>query len=229
MKKACFITGTDTNVGKTLVACALLRAFVEQGEKAVGMKPVAAGCEETSAGLRCDDVASLCAAGNVAAPLRLVNPYALISPVAPHLAAAQAGVDIHLETIMDAFRQLQDMADVVVVEGVGGFAVPLNEREDTADLTQRLGLPVILVVGLRLGCLNHALLTVEAIRQRGLRLAGWVANQIESDMPFLRENIVALERRLSAPLLGVLPYHEGLTAAEAAGLLQVKLLVRLEL
>lgn len=226
MKKAYFITGTDTNVGKTLVACALLRAFVAQGEKAVGMKPVAAGCEETSVGLRCDDVVSLRAAGNVAAPPQLVNPYALIPSVAPHLAAAQANVDIRLETIADAFRQLQEMADVVVVEGVGGFAVPLNEREDTADLAQQLGLPIILVVGLRLGCLSHAVLTAAAIRQRGLRLAGWVANQIESGMPFLQENIAALEHRLAAPLLGVLPYREGLTAVEANGLLQMGLLAR---
>ncbi|MDD5240361.1 MAG: dethiobiotin synthase [Sulfuricella sp.] len=224
MKKAYFITGTDTHVGKTLVACTLLHAFAGQGKKAVGMKPVAAGCEETSTGLRCDDVARLCAAGNVAAPPQLVNPYALIPPVAPHLAAAQAGVEIRLETIVDAFRQLRDLADVVVVEGVGGFAVPLNDREDTADLAQQLGLPVILVVGLRLGCLNHALLTAEAIRQRGLKLAGWVANQIEPEMPFLRENIVALERRLAAPLLGELPCREGLAAVEAAGLFRMELL-----
>lgn len=228
MKKAYFITGTDTNVGKTLVACALLRAFAEQGMKAVGMKPVAAGCEEAPSGLRCEDVVSLCAAGNVAAPPHLVNPYALVPPVAPHLAAAQVKVDIRLETIVDAFRQLQDMADVVVVEGVGGFAVPLNELEDTADLAQQLGLPVILVVGLRLGCLSHALLTAEAIRQRGLRLAGWVANQIEPDMLFLQENIVTLEHRLAAPLLGVLPYREGLSSAEAAGLLRMTLLTRPE-
>ncbi|MCE5181273.1 MAG: dethiobiotin synthase [Betaproteobacteria bacterium] len=224
MKKAYFVTGTDTNVGKTLIACGLLRAFVGLGERAVGMKPVAAGCEETPDGLRCDDVVKLCAAGNVVAPPQLVNPYALIPPVAPHLAAMQANVAIHIEAIVDAFRQLQEMADVVVVEGVGGFAVPLNEREDTADLAQQLGLPVILVVGLRLGCLNHALLTAEAIRQRGLRLAGWVANQIEPGMPFLQENIAALEYRLAAPLLGVLPYREGLTAVEAAGSLQMTLL-----
>lgn len=228
MKKAYFITGTDTNVGKTLVACALLRAFAGQGEKVVGMKPVAAGCEETSTGLRCEDVVKLCAAGNVIAPPQLVNPYALIPPVAPHLAATQANVVVRLETIVNAFQQLQDLADVVVVEGVGGFAVPLNESEDTADLAQQLGLPVILVVGLRLGCLSHALLTAEAIAQRGLKLAGWVANQIEPGMPFLQENIATLERRLAAPLLGVLPYREELSAVEAEGLLQVKLLARPE-
>lgn len=223
MKEAYFITGTDTHVGKTLVACALLHAFAAQGKKAVGMKPVAAGCEETPAGLCCDDVARLRAAGNVAAPPQLVNPYALVPPVAPHLAAAQAGVEIRLETIVAAFRQLQDLADVVVVEGVGGFAVPLNDRDDTADLAQRLGLPVVLAVGLRLGCLNHALLSAAAIRQRGLKLAGWVANRIEPDMPFLRENIEALERRLGAPLLGELPYREGLTAVEASEWLRSKL------
>ncbi|MCL4471515.1 MAG: dethiobiotin synthase [Gammaproteobacteria bacterium] len=224
MKKAYFITGTDTNVGKTLIASALLRAFVSRGFRAVGMKPVAAGCEETTGGLRCADVESLRAAGNVAAPPELVNPYALVLPVAPHIAAERAGVEIGIGTVLDAFRRLQAMSDVVVVEGVGGFMVPLNRREDTADMAQRLGVPVILVVGMRLGCLNHALLSAQVMKQRGLRLAGWVANQIEPGMPFLRENVAALEHGLQAPLLGEVPYQEGLSADEVAGLLRMALL-----
>jgi len=220
MKKAYFITGTDTGVGKTLVACALLRAFVRQGNKAVGMKPVAAGCVETAAGWRCEDVENLRAAGNVAAPQELINPYALTLPVAPHIASARMGLDIRLGKIEQSCLKLREMAEVVVVEGVGGFMVPLNGREDTADMAQLLGLPVIMVVGLRLGCLSHALLSAQAIRQRGLTLAGWVANQIEPDMPFVQDNIAALEQRLKGPLIGVVPYRPGLSAEEMARLLR---------
>ena len=221
MKKAYFITGTDTGVGKTLVACALLRAFVHQGNKAVGMKPVVAGCVETPDGLRCEDVDNLLVAGNVTAPQEWVNPYALTLPIAPHIASAQAGLDIQIEKIAESCLKLRELAEVVVVEGVGGFMVPLNHHEDTADMAQALKLPVIMVVGLRLGCLNHALLTTQEIRRRGLALAGWVANQIEPDMPFAQENVAALEQRLKAPLIGVVPYCKGLSVEEVAGLLRM--------
>ena len=224
MSQAYFVTGTDTGVGKTLVAAALLHAFAGRGVAAVGMKPVAAGCERIAGGLRCEDVDRLRAAGNVAAPPELVNPYALVPPVAPHIAAEQAGEEICLETIAGSFLRLREMAEVVVVEGVGGFMVPLNSQQDTADLAEMLGLPVVLVVGLRLGCLSHALLTAAAVERRGLELAGWVANQIEPGMPLLQANVTALEQRLHAPLLGVVPYREGLTAAVAAGWLCVELL-----
>ena len=224
MNSAFFVTGTDTGVGKTLVSCALLHAFAGRGFSVVGMKPVAAGCEETPAGLRCEDVARLRAAANVSAPAQWVNPYALAPAIAPHIAAAQAGVEINLDTIAQAFRQLREMANVVVVEGVGGFMVPFNEREDAADLAQRLELSVILVVGLRLGCLSHALLSAEAVKRRGLVLAGWVANQVEPDMPFLQDNVAALQQRLQAPLLGTVPYLETPSAGEVSGLLQVELL-----
>ena len=220
MKQAYFITGTDTGVGKTLVSCALLQAFVKQGVKAVGMKPVAAGCVETPAGLCCEDVEHLRAAGNVDAPLDWVNPYALALPVAPHVAAEQAGVEINLEQIEWSFRQLREIADVTVVEGVGGFVVPLNARQDTADMAKMLGLPVILVVGMRLGCISHALLSAQAVRQRGLTLAGWVANRIDPDMLFVRDSIAALENRLEAPLIGVVPYCKYHSAAEVAKLLR---------
>jgi dethiobiotin synthetase len=224
MKKAYFITGTDTGVGKTLVACALLQAFVRQGNKAVGMKPVAAGCVETPAGLCCEDVDNLRAAGNVAAPQEWVNPYALISPVAPHIAAEQGGVEVSLEKIDRSFRQLREMADVTVVEGIGGFVVPLNARQDTADMAEMLGLPVILVVGMRLGCINHALLTAQAIRHKGLRLVAWVANRIDPDMSAFDENLHALEIRLAAPLLGIIPYQVEINLAVASGLMDLNIL-----
>jgi len=224
MKEAYFITGTDTGVGKTLVACALLQAFVKRGGTAVGMKPVAAGCVEMSASLRCEDVENLSAAGNVAAPREWVNPYALISPVAPHIAAEQAGVEISLEKIGRSFRQLREMADVTVVEGVGGFVVPLNVRQDTADMAEMLGLPVILVVGMRLGCINHALLTAQAIRHKGLRLVAWVANRIDPGMSAFDESLRALETRLAAPLLGVIPYQAEADSAMASGLMDLNIL-----
>lgn len=206
MKQAYFITGTDTGVGKTFVSCALLRAIAAQGRRAVGMKPVAAGCRSEHGRLVSDDVTQLLAAGNVEADWDTVNPYAFEPPLAPHIAAAMAGTPIRLEPILDRFARLQAQADVVIVEGVGGFRVPLNASQDTADLALALQLPVILVVGMRLGCLNHALLSSEAILRCGLRLAGWVANQVEPEMPALQENIAALELRLPAPRIATVPF-----------------------
>jgi dethiobiotin synthetase len=223
---AYFVVGTDTGVGKTLVSAALLRAFALQGKRVVGMKPVAAGCGPAPEGPVCGDVESLSAAGNVAAPRDLVNPYALTPPIAPHIAAQQAGAEIDLSRIVAAFDQLRQLAEVVVVEGVGGFMVPLNARQDTADLALTLGLPVILVVGMQLGCISHALLTAEAISRRGLRLAGWVANQIDPAMPVFTENVQALEQRLKAPLLGVMPYSDAPCPESAAGHLRLDLLSR---
>jgi len=201
-----FVTGTDTGVGKTLVACALLRAFAAAGRRVAGMKPVAAGADETAEGLINADVQLLRAASSVAAPLALVNPYCFKPPVAPHIAAEQAGVTIVLTRIAQAFAQLAAVADFVIVEGVGGFCVPLNCHEDAADLARYLGLPVILVVGLRLGCLNHALLTAQAVRARGLTLAGWIVNRIDPAMAVADENIRALAARLDAPLVGEIEF-----------------------
>ena len=197
-----FVTGTDTGVGKTLVSCALLHAYAAMGKCAVGMKPVAAGCEDGA----CEDVEMLRRASGVQAPRELVNPYAFVPPVAPHVAAEEAGVTIELEPIRRAYLGLTELAEVVVVEGVGGFRVPLNPREDTADLAKVLGLPVVLVVGMRLGCLSHALLTAEAVAARGLVLAGWVANRIDPGMERFPFSLEALLRRLDAPLLGVIEY-----------------------
>ncbi|MFZ4791886.1 MAG: dethiobiotin synthase [Candidatus Competibacteraceae bacterium] len=203
MNRTFFIVGTDTGVGKTQVACALLYATRQLGLSAVGMKPIAAGIEADGGN---EDVTRLFAASSIQPPVALVNPYLYDSPIAPHLAAAEAGRPIVIALIQQALAQLQTLADVVWVEGVGGFRVPLDDQQDTADLAVALALPVVLVVGMRLGCLNHALLTAEAIERRGLYLAGWVANQIDPAMARFEANLATLQRRLNAPLLGVTPY-----------------------
>jgi dethiobiotin synthetase len=216
-----FITGTDTNVGKTLIACALLHGFAAQSKRVVGMKPVAAGCR--AEGIH-EDVRQLRAASNVLASLGQVNPYCFVPAVAPHLAAQFAGVIINLERIVASFTELAGQADVVIVEGAGGFLVPLNDREDSADLVTQLGLPIILVAGMRLGCLNHALLTAQAIAARGLVLAGWVANCVDENMVMLDENIAALQQRITAPMLGVVPYQVQPDTKVAANFLNLNLL-----
>lgn len=201
-----FVTGTDTGVGKTLISAALLHAFAARGLRVVGMKPVAAGCEWRDGVAYWDDVEQLRAAANVDAAQALVNPYRFEPAIAPHIAAAQAGGAIRLDVIARACDALHAQADVVIVEGAGGFRVPLNDREDMADLARALSLPVILVVGMRLGCINHALLSAEAIRHAGLPLAGWVANRIDPAMAQFDASLAALQQRLAAPLLGVVPW-----------------------
>ena len=212
MGQGFFVTGTDTGVGKTLIACALLRAFAAEGRSVVGMKPVAAGSE---AG-RWADVEALTGASSVRAPARLVNPYAFEPAIAPHIAAEIAGARIEIEAIARAYDGLSRLAEVVVVEGVGGFLVPLNARNTGADLAERLALPVVLVVGMRLGCLNHALLTRAQIEARGLRCAGWVGNCVLPEMPYLEANIRALKERLECPPLGVVPFQPDPDPAAAA-------------
>lgn len=214
--QAYFLTGTDTGVGKTLAACALLRAAAHRGLSTVGMKPIAAGTDADGS-----DVDKLIAAGTVTASRDLVNPYCFSEPVAPHIAAADERRTIDIDVIGAAYKRLADKADFVVVEGVGGFRVPLGEDVDSADLAQALDLPIILVVGLRLGCINHALLTAEAIRARGLGLAGWIANRIDPAMARWQENLATLESRLAAPLLGVLPRQEKSDADRLGELLKL--------
>ena len=202
-----FITGTDTGVGKTRVAERLLRALAQQGERAVGMKPVASGCRVTDAGLRSEDAERLLAAGNVPADYPEVNPYAFVPAIAPHLAARGGNVEIGLPRILESFRRLRARADWIVAEGVGGWKVPLAERLMLADVVRAMQLPVIVVVGLRLGCLNHALLTIEAIQRDEIALAGWIANRIDPEMERVEENIAALESRIAAPLLARFPHE----------------------
>lgn len=209
---AYFITGTDTGVGKTRVSCALIHALRQAGHaRVVGMKPVAAGCDwiEGQDGhpghWLNEDVAQLRAASSLQVPSSFDNPYALPEAVSPHIAARNDEVVIDLGLIEASFHALRQHTDAVVVEGAGGFIVPLSEAPGewatSADLAQRLRLPVILVVGLRLGCLNHALLTQEAIASRGLTLAGWVANQVDPIMPAVDENVETLRQRIQAPML----------------------------
>ncbi len=206
----CFVTGTDTGVGKTHASATLLHALRAGGYRTVGMKPVASGSEWRDGGWHNDDVAQLRAASAVDAPLTEVCPFLLRTPCSPHLAAAQEGVRITRAPIRDAFDALRRRADAVVVEGVGGFHVPLDAgavRWSTADLAVMLGVPVVMVVGIRLGCLNHAVLTAEAIRARGLTLAGWIANRVDPDMLLADENIATLHDALDMPCLGELPWQ----------------------
>ncbi len=196
MSRGYFITGTDTGIGKTWVAAALIRALVRRGESVVGMKPVASGDVGRSR-----DAEQLIRASNVEADYDDINPYLFAEPVSPHLAARQAQTPVELALIAERYRRLAQQADVVIVEGVGGWLAPLTETRSVQALALKLGLPVILVVGMRLGCLNHALLAEQAIRQSGARLVAWVANCIDPDMLRLEENIATLERGMAAPLL----------------------------
>jgi dethiobiotin synthetase len=212
----CFVTGTDTEIGKTLVSSAILHKLVESGHRACGMKPVAAGAELVEGELHNEDADMLAAAGNVHLPQNITTPFMLREPCAPHIAAALEGVTIEPVPIIAAYAEILAASDAVVVEGVGGFCVPFSTTFDSAQLAEQLNLPVILVVGMRLGCISHALLTVEAIVARNLVLAGWVANTADPDMRFFEENIEALAARIPAPLLGIVPRLEQATAANAA-------------
>ena len=203
------VTGTDTEIGKTLVSAALLHGFAGLGLRAAAMKPIAAGAFERDGEWHNEDADQLDAAANVALPPSIRTPFLLKEAAAPHIAAARENVSLDIARIVDAHKFAVQQADVVVVEGVGGFRVPLTDVHDTADLAFALNLPVVLVVGMRLGCISHALLSAEAIAARGLHLVGWVANQIDPAMLFPAENIEAIRLRLdsqyNAPLLGTIP------------------------
>ncbi len=196
MKQAFFVTGTDTGVGKTYVACKLIRDYVAQGHRVIGMKPVAAGGDLVNGQWVNDDVLRLEEASNVKAPRELINPYSFKEAVAPHIAAEKVGVEIKIDVIKQAFQALSKLADIIIVEGAGGFLVPLNNQQSMADLPAALNIPVILVVGMKLGCINHSLLTVEAIKARGLSLHGWVANQIEPEMAFYNKNMATIAEKI---------------------------------
>ena len=204
MNLAYFITGTDTGIGKTYASCALLHAFRKKGLKSIGMKPIAAGCNHKGIN---EDVLALKDASNIQASAALINPYCFTEPIAPHLAAHEQNIIIDGQRISQAVNTLRQQADCVIVEGVGGFMVPLGPEWTTADLATELKLPIILIVGLRLGCLNHALLTQAALQQRQLPFVGWIANTIDPSLPRQNENIHTLQHRLKAPLLGCLPYR----------------------
>lgn len=204
----CFVTGTDTGVGKTLVSTGLLHALAPHHRRVVGMKPVAAGVVPWGEDWASEDAIALRSASTLAVAPELDNPVLLLDPLSPHIAAERAGVQIDIGAIVRSYQALAAQADAVVVEGAGGFHVPLTDTQTGADLAQALALPVVLVVGLRLGCLSHALLTAEAIRARGLVLVGWVANRVDPEMEAADENIAYLRARLGVPLLAEVPYQD---------------------
>ena len=195
MSESVFITGTDTGVGKTYVAVKLMQQYIAQGHKVIGMKPIAAGCEMIDGIWQNEDVAKLMAASNVQAPREWVNPYCFDEPIAPHIAAAKHGVQIDMAEIQQAYENLKSLADIVVVEGAGGLLVPIDDQCTMADIALALNLPVIMVVSIKLGCLNHTLLTVEALKARQIRLSGWVANII-APLEYAWQNIESLQQRL---------------------------------
>ncbi|HEX7369105.1 MAG TPA: dethiobiotin synthase [Rhodanobacteraceae bacterium] len=211
-----FITGTDTGIGKTWASCALLHALRAAGVRASGMKPVASGCQATPEGLRNEDALALIAASNPAPDYAHCNPFAFAEPISPHLAAAEAGAEITLEPIEDAYDSLALDAEAIVVEGVGGWLAPLSDSLRANAIPRHLDLPVILVVGLKLGCLNHAQLTARAIHDSDCNLIGWIGNRIDPDMLFPKENLATLHRLLAAPCLGVIAHDVPPISAAAA-------------
>ncbi len=229
MSQAFFVTGTDTEVGKTTIAAGLLHAARLAGLSTAAAKPVASGCEPSAEGLRNSDALALLGECTLALSYAEVNPFAFAPAIAPHLAAREAGVELTVETLAAPVRQLLKRgADFTLVEGAGGWRVPLAGSANLSDLAVKLGLPVILVVGVRLGCINHALLTVEAIARDGLRLAGWVANIVDPHTSRLQENLATLAERLPAPCLGQVPFLAGATPAAVAACLQLVALGRQE-
>ena len=213
-----FVAGTDTDVGKTLIACGLLEAARQQGMRSIALKPIAAGAEKVGGQLRNGDALALMSAMSEPLSYEQVNPVVFAEPVAPHIAAARAGRRLSAAQLAGYCRgAMVRPAELLLVEGAGGWRVPLSQRETLADLAVELNLPVVLVVGMKLGCINHALLTAEAIRNNGLPLAGWVANQVDPEMACFEENVETLTAMLPAPCLGVVPnFRQSPTAADVA-------------
>lgn len=216
-----FITGTDTGIGKTWVACGLITGLRERGHRVMGMKPVASGCVPTAGGLRNEDALALQAVSSLAAPYEVINPYAFEPPIAPHIAAQEVGAKIAFGEICARSEQLMGLVDMLVVEGVGGWRVPLGEEGDVEALAATLKLPVVLVVGVRLGCINHAFLTAESI---GLSLAGWVANLVDPAMERLADNLQTLCNGITAPYLGMVPFLQDYQPQVIASCLDLTLL-----
>lgn len=217
-----FIAGTDTGVGKTAIAAGIVHRVAASGRRVAVMKPIASGCTREREGLRNEDALALIAASGIDWDYARVNPYAFEPAIAPHIAARWAGVDIDRDTINRIRRQLAAEADFTVMEGAGGFRVPLSHGFDMGDLACDAGLPVIMVVGIRLGCINHAVLTAQAIAASGLELAGWVGNRLDETMPAIDENIATLQQLLNAPCLGIVPRLDVITASEVASHLALR-------
>jgi len=208
MKGGIFITGTDTGVGKTVVACALVRGLIARGCRVGVMKPIAAGATRTPEGLRNVDALALLEAANVTRPYAQVNPYCFEPAVSPHIAAEEAKIEIDLDLIVHDLAELSALSDWVVIEGAGGWLAPIGRGSTMADLAKALAVPVVLVVGVRLGCLNHAQLSLESIRARGVPFAGWIANAIDPAMARSGENLATLEERLGEPPLAFVPWTQ---------------------
>jgi dethiobiotin synthetase len=219
-----FISGTDTETGKTLITLGLMVALKNAGMKVGGMKPVASGCSRTKEGLRNEDAIQIQSFSDANKSYDLVNPYAFEPAVAPHIAACEAGVAIDLEKIKNCYKQISKSMDVVVVEGAGGWKVPMGNNQSLPDLVSVLGLPVVMVVGLKLGCINHAILTSEAIENDGQQLKGWVANEVEPHYFTSGATVDYLSSNISAPLLGRIPFMKSPDPAEIAAVLDVALL-----
>ncbi len=218
-----FVTGTDTGVGKTRIATALCRAFTRAGNRVAAMKPIASGCDASSDGLRNEDALALLREMNVHARYEVVNPYAFAPAIAPHIAASEAGHTIDFEVLDRCYERLALESDVTIVEGAGGWLAPIDARRTFADLAAHWQLDVILVVGLRLGCLNHALLTAESIGRRGLRLAGWVGNSIDPQFERRDENVSTLRASIDAACLGIIPHAPRAETADVANILSTSL------
>ena len=227
MRACFFIAGTDTEVGKTFVSVTLLHAAKAQGLTSSALKPIAAGCDLSSNGACNEDALALQRAISTRLDYEHINPVALESAIAPHIAAAQEGRKLSTAQLLEACQTvLQGEQQFTVVEGAGGWRVPLNDKETLADFVKALNIPVILVVGMRLGCINHALLTVEAIANDGVPLAGWFANQIDANMPVIDENLATLSARINAPFLGYIPFLPNASPTDAVKYVDIgKLLV----
>ena len=206
MQPGYFITGTDTGIGKTIVSTLLIQHFIAQGEKVIGMKPIASGAQIVDGRLQNEDARALLTASNVAVSYELINPYCFAPAIAPHIAAAKSQTIISFAHILDCYAQLSAQAERIIIEGVGGWRVPLDDQHDVADLALQFNVPVILVVGMRLGCLNHAVLSAEAILAKGCNLIGWVANCVDPEMPAFEDNLASLRLRITRPLLAVIPH-----------------------
>lgn len=217
MSQAYFITGTDTDAGKTTITAGLLCAAKQQGRTTLAMKPVASGCEMTPQGLRNSDALALIAQSTVQLPYSQINPYAFAPAIAPHIAAQEVGVELRVTDLYQAAQTLlHEQADFTLIEGAGGWRVPISATEFLSDFAMALNVPVILVVGVKLGCINHALLTAQAIRQDGLQLGGWVANIIDPNCARLDENLATLKLQMDAPCIAQVPYLADTSAEQVA-------------
>lgn len=225
MKKGFFITGTDTDVGKTVTALSLMQALQYKGYRVGGFKPVSAGCKRTADGLINDDAKLLQQDSSLNLPYSIVNPFAFEPPIAPHIAAEQAGVTINLEQIQSCYTQIASQNDLVIVEGAGGWLVPISDEQTMADVARALDLPVILVIGIRLGCLNHGMLTMHSILSSDLACSGWIANHLAPESTTSKENVRYLQQHFDAPLIAQLPFDYTLSSADRTGYFDLDLLL----